>query len=156
MENKDSFKNMQRDLLIKFLYDKIIKLIIIDPNQNSGLEDLIDFPYQIIDLNEVRYGELERWVSVISSDKSSSILFKNIDKIPEDSMKDYWESIVIIGLKGEEYPIQIETEDGYFKEFILPFDKIKLICTCSQYPDFLKDKGMLGYVFDFSNHDSDD
>lgn len=131
-------------------------MIIINPQNELDMKREFPLSCLTINLAKVSKTDLKNICFKLSLGKISILYLKNIDKIPLNGNKDYWESIVIIGLKGEEYPIQIETEDGYFKEFILPFDKIKLICTCSQYPDFLKDKGMLGYVFDFSNHDSDD
>lgn len=148
--------------MLKYLFkpELRIPLILILPNKSNKKSEvgilLKSTPLLSIDFNEIEGNVLENWVTKISLDKPPAILFKNIDKMPNNKEKDYWESIITIGLKGEEYPIQLETKDGYYKTFNLPFDRIKLITTCSQYPEFLKDKGTLGYILDFSKLDSDE
>ena len=132
-------------------------LIIIDPDDKINWEDALNrLPCLSVDLSQLNYPSLEDFIINLSSNLSKVLLIKNIDKIPVNSDKEYWETIITIGLKGEEYPITIETKDGYYKTFNLPFDRIRVITTCSQYPDYLKDKGMLGYILDLSDHDSED
>lgn len=149
-----SEKNKITELKCLFNPEQIVPLILILPNKSNKIREsnilLQSLTLLFIDFDEIKYGDLEKWVTKISSDKPETILFKNIDKIPVNSDKEYWESIITIALKKEEYPVMIETQEGYYKTFILPFDKIKIITTCSQYPEFLKRKGMLGYIVDLS------
>ena len=126
-------------------------LIVIDQKNKMCWEDwVINVPHISVDFSQPHEICLEEFVSNVSSKSFQIIFIKNIDKIQKNKDKEYWESIVTIALKQEEYPIMIETREGYYKTFILPFDKIKIITTCSQYPEFLKGKGMLGYMVDLS------
>ena len=119
-------------------------------NKISGYEVLLKpFPYLIIDFNEINDRELEKYLQEISSLKYQIILFHNIDKITLGGDKEYWESIITIALKQENYPIEVQDKEGYFKKFELPFQDLKIITTCSKYPEFLKDKGILGEIIDF-------
>lgn len=152
MQNTD-YKRLLKDTIENSCHNSFI--VINSPN-NLEMEELITPPFLSIDLNSSIPNSLKEFIKEFTGKNYEFLLLKSIDKIPEDSMKEYWESIITIGLKGEEYPIMIETQEGYYKTFILPFDKIKIITTCSQYPDFLKDKGTLGYIVDLSDHDSED
>lgn len=152
MQNTD-YKTLLKDTIENSCHNS---LIVINSPNNLEMEELITPPFLSIDLNSSGSNSLKEFIKEFTGKDYEFLLLKSIDNIPENSMKEYWESIITIGLKGEEYPIMVETKEGYYKTFNLPFDKIKLIATCKQYPDFLKDKGTLGYILDFSNSDSSD
>lgn len=148
--------NMTKEGLQEKLYNFLeinsnFSLIVIDPHNKVYWEDWLNsIPNILIDFSQLNNVSLEDFVVNLSTNISKILLIKNIDKISETKDKEYWESIITIGLKGEECPITIETKEGYYKTFNLPLDKVKLITTCSQYPEFLKDKGTLGAIFNLS------
>ena len=118
-------------------------------NEKSGEEALLQSsPRLIINFNEITDGRLEEYLYEISSFKHEIIIFLNIDKIFQGADMEYWESIITIALKQENYPIDFQDKEGNFKKYELPFHKIKVVTTCSKYPDYLKDKGMLGEIID--------
>lgn len=126
-------------------------LIVIDPDNKIRWKDCFNhLPILSVDLSRLNNITLEEFVLNLLSNLSQILLIKNIDNIHQTKEKKYWESIITIGLKGEECPITLETKEGYYKTFNLPLDKVKIITICSQYPDFLKDKGILGYIVDLS------
>ena len=150
------FFNMSKDEIQENLHNFLeinsnFPLIVIDPANKICWKDWLNSLSNIsIDLSQLNNAGLEDFVINLSSNPSKILLLKNIDNISETKDKEYWESIITIGLKGEEYPIIIETKEGYLKTFNLPLDKIKLITTCSHYPEFLKDKGTLGVILNLS------
>ena len=63
--------------------------------------------------------------------------------------KDAWLAIIVAALKGESCYVLLNDKD--LDEVYMPFKKLKAICTCSQYPDYLRKRMNLGKGPDFSH-----
>lgn len=112
-----------------------------------GIEELLQsIPHLVIDFNEIKDGDLEKYLHKISSMERQIIFFRNIDEIPLGGERESWELIVKIALKQENYPLEVQDCDGYFKKYELPFQNTKIISTCREYPEYLKHSGMLGEI----------
>ena len=129
-----------------------IPFVVTDPGNMVAVEKYIPYPHRVIDLAQVKAGDLEKFLESIATADSPIILFRNIDKISSKKDKEAWESIIVCGLKSEKKTFVLKDSENVegLKEYNLPFDKIKVIGTCSAFPEYLTKRGNLGKGPDFS------
>lgn len=127
--------------------------VLIDPDGLVDLSEHIPYPYREYDLATMKDGELEKFLKEISHIDKPIILLRNIESVSSLKEKEDWKNIIVDGLKEESKIFVLKNDEciGGLTEYRLPFDKVKLICTCHQYPDFLKNKGNLGKGPDFTH-----
>lgn len=140
-ETKDYLRDLASESL-KYM----TPFVIVDPKQISDIDGCISYPFLSIDLSTTKAGDIISYIKLIRSGEYPIILFRNIDKISSRKDRGNWEQLIIMGLKAE---------DGTFlfdwKDYTIRFSKLRAICTCSKYPDYLKIRGNLGWVgVDFS------
>lgn len=127
--------------------------VLVDPAHIITIGDYIKTPYISIDLAKTKAGDIVSRLDQMSSGKYRIIVFNNIDRISSKKDKSDWESLIITGLKEEKTCVVFTENDGFhgLKEYNVNFSELRVICTCSQYPDYLKTRGNLGWVgLDFS------
>ena len=122
--------------------------VIVDPFHKIVVEDIISIDILSIDLSKTKAGDIFHYLDEILSKKYPVVLFKNIDNISSRKNKLDWESLIINGLKSEDKTFMFESDNaiGGLKEYNIPFSKFKVICTCNIYPDYLKERGNLGWI----------
>lgn len=129
-----------------------IPFVVTDPDNIVDMEKYIPYSHRVIDLAQVKAGDLEIFLGSLATGDVPLILFKNIDKISSRKDKEAWESVIVCGLKSENKTFVFKNSEtvGGLKKYELPFDKIKIIGTCSVFPEYLTKRGNLGKGPDFS------
>ena len=142
------------DILEAFLeFEDFIPFVVTDPNNCVNIEEYIEEYIEgsvlTIDLSAVKAGDIKEFARKINSGDFRVVLFKNIDNIRSRKDKDAWLAIIVAALKGESCYVLLNDKD--LDEVYMPFKKLKAICTCSQYPDYLRKRMNLGKGRDFSH-----
>lgn len=141
-----------KDLLPEDL-DLATPFVITDPKGEVEIAEYIPHPFVEFDLSTMKAYNLEQFLKEIENTDKPFILLRNIGSISTLKDRQNWENMISSGLKSESKTFIFkcsECVDG-LKEYRLPFDKVKLICTCTEYPDYLKNKGNLGKGPDFTD-----
>lgn len=131
----------------------LVPFVVVDPDNIIKLEDYVNASYYSIDLAQTKAGEILNCIDQILSCKYGIIIFNNIDKISSRKDKDDWKSLIVNGLKAEDRSFMFKSQEGSYglTSRHIPFSHIRVICKCSSYPDYLKERGNLGWVgLDFS------
>lgn len=143
----------QIDILEAYLefveFEDFIPFVVTDPNNCVNIEEYVEGSVLTIDLSAVKAGDIKEFARKINSGDFRVVLFKNIDNIRSRKDKDAWLAIIVTALKGESCYILLNDKD--LDEVYMPFKKLKAICTCSQYPDYLRKRMNLGKGPDFSH-----
>lgn len=144
----------QIDILEAYLeFEDFIPFVVTDPNNCVNIEEYIEEYIEgsvlTIDLSAVKAGDIKEFARKINLGDFRVVLFKNIDNIRSRKDKDAWLAIILTALKGESCYVLLNDKD--LDEVYMPFKKLKAICTCSQYPDYLRKRMNLGKGPDFSH-----
>lgn len=127
----------------------LIPFVITDPHGLVNLDDFIPYKTLTIDLAETKSGGFENFVrefyALFSKEEAEMVVIRNIDRISSRKDKESWKRMVKTGLKSENFNCILHNDDTA----TIPFAQIKIICTCSHYPDYLKKQGNLGIGPDF-------
>ena len=125
--------------------------VVVDPGNLISIEDYMDYPALVIDLSETKAGGIPPFLEQVLTGKYPIVIFKNIDKIYSRKDKQDWISMIMMGLKGESGHFIIDYKN--ITSRYVPFSRVKVICTCSEYPDYLKKTGYRGWIgADFSKY----
>ncbi len=127
--------------------------VLVDPTHIITIGDYIKTPYLSIDLARTKARDIVSYLDQMISGKYRFIVFNNIDRISSRKDKSDWESLIITGLKEEKTCFVFTSNDRVhgLKEYYVNFSELRVICTCSKYPDYLKTRANLGWVgLDFS------
>lgn len=132
--------------------EHLIPFVVTDPNGLINIDEFIPYRTLTVDLAKTKFGDFENFVrefkAHFAKEEAEMIVFRNIDRISSRKDRDSWEKMVKKGLKGEDFDCTLN--EGVLAT--IPFSQIKLVGTCSRYPDYLKTMGNLGIGPDFSNY----
>ena len=128
----------------------LVPFVVTDPEEWVDVEEFIPYKTLSIDLAATKAGDFESFVKDFkkrfAEKEAEIVLIKNIDNISSRKDKLDWEQLVIVGLKSEDYTHLFNDASSR----TVPFSKIRIICTCKSYPDYLKKRGNLGIGPDFT------
>lgn len=120
-------------------FQYIIPFVVTDPGHLVEISEYIPYPFTDIDLATVKAGDFKKFVADIH--RNPVVVFRNIDKIAGRKERDDWQALVVCGLKGEKKTFFVDDD---MNDMVVHFDKIKTMCTCSEYPEWLRSRGNLG------------
>lgn len=129
----------------------LVPFVVTDPEGLVDVDKFIPYKTLSIDLAASKAGDFESYVKNFRKNFAESeaeiVLIKNIDNISSRKDKVDWEQLVITGLKSENFNCLFNDMSSH----TVPFSKIRIICTCTNYPEYLKKRGNLGIgpIFDF-------
>ncbi len=127
--------------LIEEHFDNFEPLVLtIDKDIDLPVEECINWSFLLIDLSTTKTGEIIDYIVRIQSGQYPIVFFKNIDCIRPRKDKADWEKLILYGLKSEDKTFVFNDTNAPcgLADYHLPFSKIWVLCTCSEYPEFLK------------------
>ena len=129
----------------------LVPFVVTDPEGLVDVDKLIPYKPLSLDLAATKAGDFESYVKFFRKNFTESeadiVLIKNIDTISSRKDKTDWEHLIIKGLKSENFNCLFNDKSSH----AIPFSKIRIICTCKSYPDYLKKRGNLGIGPNFTH-----
>ena len=116
----------------------ILSACVVDADMDmpiDGLGESLDVWSKYIDLSNCPEGDYNLFCKHLSQSQYDGLMIDNIDKIPDNEDREYWEAFVRCALKRED-------------EFPLPsgdnicFDKMHIAVRCKEFPEYLKGKSL--------------
>lgn len=130
--------------LIEEHYDNFEPLVLtIDKDIDLHVEECINWSFLLIDLSTAKAGDIIDYIVRIQSGEYPIIFFKNIDRIRSRKDKTDWEKLILYGLKSEDKTFVFDDRNAPcgLADYHVTFSKTWVLCSCSEYPDFLKPQG---------------
>ena len=123
---KDTY---QKTLLTAFVVDEDVPIEYLGKLFNPQIRS------KYIDLSDCSAGDYNLFCQHLNQFKYDGLLIDNIDKIPNNEDREYWEAFVRFALKREdEFPLP-DGDDIYFS-------KMHIAVRCKEYPEYLMGKSL--------------
>lgn len=130
-------------LLTNTFKNIVLAALIVDdaeqnPIHNLGSDNGIFSKY--IDLSATKTGDYNKILKELGTlPQLEGILLDNVDKIPKNKDREYWEEFVRFALKKEpDFPLPGGAS--------ISFDKIHVAARCKDFPDYLKGRSLQCYI----------
>lgn len=111
--------------------------------ENCPFHDIMKgFPFvtKYINLSGLMEGEYDRLMEEMKYWTCDGLMLDNIDKLPDNNDKEYWQEFVRLALKKEaEFPCQTTSGTSCGS---ISFDRLHVAARCHVYPEYLKDKSL--------------
>ena len=134
-------KYVERLWWLKDTYQKtILTAFVVDEDEDLHIKDLgkqCEPPIRskYIDLSDCSVGDYKLFCQHLNQFQYDGLLIDNIDKIPNNEDRAYWEAFVRFALKREdEFPLP----DGDN----IDFSKMHIAVRCKEYPEYLMGKSL--------------
>ena len=133
---------VERIVLLKDTYQKtILTAFVVDEDEDLPIKDLgkqcePSIRSKYIDLSACSVGDYNLFCQHLNQFQYDGLLIDNIDKIPNNEDREYWEAFVRFALKREdEYPLPPFGDT-------IDFSKMHIAVRCKEYPEYLMGKSL--------------
>ena len=144
-------KYVERFWWLKDTYQKtILTAFVVDEDEDLGIKDLdkqCDPPIRskYIDLSTCEEGDYDLICKHLLQFHYDGLLIDNIDKIPNNEDRGYWEEFVRFALKREDdYPLPPSGDNIHFSE-------MHIAVRCKKYPEYLMGKSLQCFFIEPNN-----
>lgn len=158
MSNLDlnEYFNGEMDLFVKAMYQMneaysktLMSACVVDPADKFPINDMENmFPdiySRYIDLSKCKDGDYTLFCQHLSQTEYEGLLIDNIDLIPDNADREYWEEFVRFALKRE-------TEFPLLPFHCISFDEMHIAVRCGKYPEYLKGKSLQTVIIEVDNN----
>ena len=153
-------KYVEREWWLKDTYQKtLLTAFVVDEDNDLHINDLGKYckppiRSKYIDLSDCSEGEYNLFCKHLSQFQYDGLLIDNIDKIPNNKDREYWEAFVRSALKREdEYPLPLREDEDPIPPFgdNINFSKMHIAVRCREYPEYLTGKSLQCFIIEPNN-----